>query len=254
MLHIKKEHIKSLPKYKKDLYWGPNNTLYKVFRIPSNSTRDEYYLYINKLKNISGLVLPLDLIKDGNIFGYQLSYIPNSNNINEIIQKKDNNLDIIKTIKSIFLALENIHKHFIIGDIKNSNILIKNNIAYFIDWDMGKKLDSEENLLVDYRMVFEKHLIMDNKIHDIIKAFICALSLYYEINLERYFANRDLTELLTVLQAIKTNHNFICFLEYLIYNIKKQNDQIDLKFSQIIDYVDLPTKLEKERLVRILRH
>lgn len=72
MLEIKKEEIESLPQFKSSIYWGPDDTLYKVIRSNYRENRDDYYLYVNNLPTIEGLVLPIDLIKDDKIYGYQL--------------------------------------------------------------------------------------------------------------------------------------------------------------------------------------
>ena len=59
MLNLKKEEIESLPQFKRGLYWGPSNTLYKIIRTNEKDNRDDFYLYVNSLKNIKGAISTL---------------------------------------------------------------------------------------------------------------------------------------------------------------------------------------------------
>lgn len=254
MLSLKKEEVESLPQFKSNLYWGPDDTLYKVIRLNDRENRDDYYLYVNSLKNIPGLVLPIDLIKDDHIYGYQLPYIADSHNIDELIAQDTSNLDIIQIITSIFEALNSINKHLVLGDVRNTNILIRNNEAFFIDWDFGKKVNSQKTLLVCYCIVINKHIIPDSKLSDMLKALLSALSIYYGIDMEKQFSNKDPIELLNILEYIKANPNLIDYVKYLIEKAKNQDNKIDLQFSEVAKHIEPPSKQEKERLVRALPH
>lgn len=254
MLSLKKEEVESLPQFKSNLYWGPDDTLYKVIRLNDRENRDDYYLYVNSLKNIPGLVLPIDLIKDDHIYGYQLPYIPDSKNIDELLQEEKRQLDIIAIMKSIFESLKVINEHLILGDDRNTNILIRNNEAFFIDWDFGKKVNSQKKLLVCYCIVINKHIIPDSKLSDIFKALLSALSIYYGIDIEDIFSNKDLIKLFEVLKYINANPTLLYYIEYLIEKAKCQDDNLDLQFSDIAEYITPPSSKEKERLVRALPH
>lgn len=254
MLEIKKEEIESLPQFKPSIYWGPGNTLYKVIRSNYHENRDDYYLYVSNLEDIEGLVLPIDLIKEDKIYGYQLPYIEGSKNIDEFVKNPTKDADIMAIIKSIFKALENINVHLVLGDVRNTNILVKGNEATFIDWDYGKKKHSKETLLVCYCLAINKRIIPDSKLSDIFKTLLSALSIYYGIDMEKYFANKDLTDLLEILKSINANPNLIYYFEYLIEKFMEQSDEIDLNFSEVADYIESPSSKEKERLVRILPH
>lgn len=254
MLEIKKQEIEILPQFKPSLYWGPNDTLYKIMRTNSKENRDDYYLYVSSLTDVEGLVLPIDLIKEDNIYGYQLPYIAKSQNIDEFIKHPPKNVDRMAIIKSIFKALESINTHLVLGDIRNTNILIKGNDALFIDWDFGKRESSKEILLVCYCLAINKKLLPDSKLGDIFKSLLSALCIYYGIDLERYFANKDLIDLLKILKKIKANPNLIYYFEYLIEKFMEKSDTIDLSFTEIVDYIDPPSTKEKEKLVRILPH
>ena len=163
-------------------------------------------------------------------------------------------MDIIATIKSMFEAIESIIQYLILCDVRGSNILIKDDKAYFIDWDSGKKLSSSELLPICYCVAVNKRIIPDSQICDILKTLLSALSIYYGIDMEEYFANKDLTILLEILKSIKANPNLIYFLDYILEKAKADDTTVDLKFSEIIDFVDLPSPKEKERLVRKLPH
>ena len=254
MLNLKKEEVESLPQFKRGLYWGPDDTLYKVIRISDRENRDDYYLYVNSLKNVSGLVLPMDLIKDEHIYGYQLPYIPDSKNVDELLQEENNQLDVIAIMKSIFESLRGINEHLILGDVRNTNILIRNNEAFFIDWDFNKKINSKKTLLVCYCIDINKHIIPDSKLSDILKALLSALSIYYNIDIEDFFSNKDLIELFEILKNIKANPALLYYIEYLIEKAKCQDDNLDLQFSDIAEYITPPSSKEKERLVRALPH
>ena len=254
MLNLKKEEIESLPQFKRGLYWGPNNTLYKIIRTNEKDNRDDFYLYVNSLKNIKGLVLPIDLIKDEHIYGYQLPYIPDSKNIDELLKRKSSQLYTIAIMKSIFEAIREINNHLVLGDVRNTNILIHNNTALFIDWDFGKKTTSKKNLLVCYCIAINKHIVPDSKLSDILKVLLSALSIYYNIDMEKYFSNKDLLDLFKILKYIKANPALLYYIEYLIEKAKCQDDKLDLQFSDIADYIEPPSSKEIKRLARALPH
>lgn len=254
MLNLKKEEVESLPQFKRGLYWGPDDTLYKVIRINDKENRDDFYLYVSNLKDVPGLVLPIDLIKDEHIYGYQIPYIPDSKNVDELIQEENPQLDIIAIMKSIFASLKGINEHLVLGDVRNTNILIQNNEALFIDWDFGKKVNSKECLFVCYCIIVNKHIVPDSKLSDILKALLSALSIYYGIDMEEFFSNKDLVELFDILKTIKANPALLYYIEYLIEKAKCQDDNLDLQFSDVADYIDRPSSKEKERLVRVLPH
>ena len=140
------------------------------------------------------------------------------------------------------------------GDVRNTNILIKGNDATFIDWDYGKKKHSKETLLVCYCLAINKRIIPDSKLSDIFKTLLSALSIYYGVDMEEYFANKDLSNLLQLLYNINANPNLIYYLEYLIEKFMEHSEDIDLNFSNVVDYIEPPSSKEKERLVRILPH
>ena len=72
--------------------------------------------------------------------------------------------------------------------------------------------------------------------------------------MEEYFANKDLSNLLQLLYNINANPNLIYYLEYLIEKFMEHSEDIDLNFSNVVDYIEPPSSKEKERLVRILPH
>lgn len=255
MLQIKKNKVEALPKFKRGIYWAPDNTLYKIIKAYDAKPRDNFYIYVNGLRNINGLLLPIDLLKDDSIYGYQLPFIHDSKNIDEIVNRNDNiELDVIEIMKSIFAALQEINKHLVLGDVRNTNILIKDNHALFIDWENGKRLNSSKSLLVCYCIVVNKHIVPDSKIGDTLKALLSALSIYYDMDMEGFFANRDLNELLEILQYIKTNPTLLYYVEYLIDKAKCQDDTIDLQFSDLVSYIMPPSTKEKGRLTQALKH
>ena len=254
MLEIKETIVKSQPMFKKDLYWQDESTLNKIFRHPDKFDRTDFYLYISSLKNIPGLILPTHLLKDKDIYGYQLPFIPDAKNIDELLISDLKNNDVLQIIKSMFQAIEEIHQYFIFGDVKNSNILIKDDNAYFIDWDFGKRLDSTEDIFVYYYLFLNKYIIPHTKLEDNIKVFISALSLYYGQNLEKCLANNNILVLLEILNYIKASPYLIYYLEHLIDLVKNQEQDTQFKFSELINYLDLPSSKEKERLVRIMPH
>ena len=254
MLEIKETIVKSQPMFKKDLYWQDESTLNKIFRHPDKLDRTDFYLYISSLKNIPGLILPTHLLKDKDIYGYQLPFIPDAKNIDELLISDLKNNDVLQIIKSMFQAIEEIHQYFIFGDVKNSNILIKDDNAYFIDWDFGKRLDSTEDIFVYYYLFLNKYIIPHTKLEDNIKVFISALSLYYGQNLEKCLANNNILVLLEILNYIKANPYLIYYLEHLIDLVKNKEQDTKFKFSELIAYLDLPSSKEKERLVRIMPH
>lgn len=252
MLSIKKEEVEALPKFKSNIYWGPDDTLYKVIR--NNEANDEFYHYVYNLPPILGLVQPLELLKEQKIYGYQLPFIKDSKNIDELIASNKSDFDTIAIMKSIFESLKNINKYLVLGDIRNTNILIKDNQALFIDWDFGKKVNSKKTLLVCYCIVINHHILPDSKFSDTLKALLSSLSIYYNHDFEVSFANKDLLDLLEILTNINANPNLLYYIDYLFDKVKSNDHHLDLCFTDVAPFITPPSTKEKEKLVRILSH
>lgn len=239
--------------YSSGLKIADEDTLFKTFRSKMFDWQIEYAKYLNSLDPIEGLLLPIDLIMDEEIYGYAMPYIKNAQNIEDYLCAPRVDVDIMTVIKNMHRILRKIHEYIIIGDIRNTNILITNDSScVFIDIEDGKRKDCDRNLITYYNIFVNKQFVPHNKLIDLLKTFISALSLYYDISLEKYFRKRDLKELLEILQEIKASTNLIYYLEGLINCVMENKDNCDIPFEEIIEFIDLPTEKEKEALRRVL--
>lgn len=239
--------------YSSNLKFADENTLYKAFRQSMFDWQIDFVKYLNEMPPIEGLLLPIDLIIDEEIYGYAMPYIKNAQNIEDYLCSPKIDVDIIQTIKNMYRILRKIHEYIIIGDIRNTNILITSESScVFIDVEDGKKVDSNKNLITYYNIFVNKQFISNNKLNDLLKTFMSALSLYYDISLEKYFRKRDICELLEILKVIKASSNLTYYLECLINNAMNKKDDCDIPFEEIIEFIDMPTESEKEKLRRTL--
>lgn len=257
MIYLPKDEFYKLDNfesiYSSGLKIADEDTLFKAFRSKMFDWQIEYAKYLNSLDPIEGLLLPIDLIMDEEIYGYVMPYIKNAQNIEDYLCAPRVDVDIMKVIKNMHRILRKIHEYIIIGDIRNTNILITNDSScVFIDIEDGKRKDCDKTLITYYNIFVNKKFVPHNKLIDLLKTFISALSLYYDTSLEKYFRKRDLKELLEILQEIKASTNLIYYLEGLINCAMENKDDCDIPFEEIIEFIDLPTEKEKETLRRTL--
>lgn len=256
MIELSISELKQLPKFKDNIYWSPNGTLYKYSRETKYPlfNREDFFYYVKSLPNINGLLQPQDLLVDEKVYGYEMLPI-NGLSIEELILKKlinDNKYDIKELMKKLISTLKVINKYFIFSDVRNSNILISESDVTFIDWDIGKKLTDSFMIPPFYIITDRNKIVCESKLTDMIKGFICALSLYYGKSFENLIASKELVDVKMILKEVKANPYIIYYVDYLIEKIKNKDESIELYFDDIIDSIDLPSKKEKERLEKVL--
>ena len=249
MIKIARKEVENYEEYDHNLFWGPQRTLYKICDFSCYDdmpSRIAFLKYISSLENIPGLVLPINLLKDSKIFGYEMPYIDGSLNIDELLYYGFKNIDVKKIIASIFANLSEIHKYFIFNDVRNANILIKGDNAVFIDWDLGIELDSLEKPPTCY--YFYEYFTSPQKIDDLAKAFISALCLFYHADFEHIIANYGPYDFKQLLISAKINEEIIhCFSE-IILAYKQKRSTIDFDFSGLFESINLPSKREIKRI------
>ncbi len=254
MKEIDRRIIETFPKFSKDIYWSQVRTLYKICRFDSSAiNRINFLKYIYGLENIPGLNLPLSLLYDDEIYGYEMAYINGSCNIDEFISATNKDTaDIRKIISSIFEALKEIHKYFIFIDVRNSNILVKDNSAIFIDWDFGIIKGTEDYARSYYRVLTRKYI--GTVLEDLVKAFISALSLLYHCDIELFMTTHNLLDLQSLLESIDADNEIIhcvkLFTGLYVYDERVK----DFDFTNMFLNVNLPTKKEKELIRERIRH
>ena len=117
MIYISKEEVKKLSIFQKNIYFDSYNELYKIlpkYYKVSPKRIEEFLTYINGIPTIEGLLQPIDLIQDEfGIYGYKMNRLINANNIDTLLNKSSNDLDIISLINEMFNTLEDIHKYFL---------------------------------------------------------------------------------------------------------------------------------------------
>lgn len=253
MIEIDRRIVESYPKFSKDIYWSMDRTLYKICRFDSSAiNRINFLKYIYGLDNVPGLNLPLSLLYDDEIYGYEMAYINGSCNIDEYISVSNKDKDVRKIISSIFEALKEIHKYFIFIDVRNSNILVKDNSAIFIDWDFGIIKGTEDYARFYYGVLTRKYI--GTVLEDLAKAFISALSLLYHCDIEFFMTTHNLLDLQSLLESINADKEIIhcvkLFTGLYVYDERVK----DFDFTNMFLNVNLPTKKEKELIRERIRH
>ena len=253
MKEIDRRIIETFPKFSKDIYWSMDRTLYKICKFDlSTLNRINFLKYVYGLDNVPGLNLPLSLLYDDEIYGYEMAYINGSCNIDEYISVSNKDKDVRKIISSIFEALKEIHKYFIFIDVRNSNILVKDNSAIFIDFDFGIIQGKEDYARFYYGVLTRKYI--GTVLEDLAKAFISALSLLYHCDIELFMTTHNLLDLQSLLESINADKEIIhcvkLFTGLYVYDERVK----DFDFTNMFLNVNLPTKKEKELIRERIRH
>ena len=244
MKEIKKSELLSYPEFSESIYWSQENTLYKLCKLlPIERERIEFLKFIYKL-DIPGLIKPLDLLSDGKIYGYEMPYVDGTT-VDKVLVDSTTDIDVLQIIKEMFNILSKIHEHFIYGDIRCSNIILSNNMPIFIDWDSGKPLNSNY-WVVSYYNLFIKRRYGANKLEDIAKLYICALSLLYQIDIELFVMRYGPYALRDFLTESNVNSEIINALNILIKAYEERNDSINYNFNGMFSNVSVPSNKEKE--------
>lgn len=244
MKEIKKGELLGYPEFSESIYWSQENTLYKLCKLlPVERERIEFLKFIYKL-DIPGLIKPLDLLCDGKIYGYEMPYVDGTT-IDKVLVDPTSDINVIQIIKEMFNILGKIHEHFIYGDIRCSNIMISNNLPLFIDWDSGKPLNSNY-WVVSYYNLFIKRQYEANKLEDIAKLYICALSLFYQADLELFVIRYGPYALREFLIESNSSIEIINALNILIKAYEGKNNSTNYNFNGMFSNINLPSSKEKE--------
>lgn len=244
MKEIKKGELLSYPEFSESIYWSQENTLYKLCKLlPFERERIEFLKFIYKL-DIPGLIKPLDLLCDGKIYGYEMPYVDGTT-VDKVLVDPTTDINVIQIIKEMFNILGKIHEHFIYGDIRCSNIMISNNLPLFIDWDSGKPLNSNY-WVVSYYNLFIKRQYGANKLEDIAKLYICALSLLYQIDIELFVMRYGPYALRDFLTEFNVNSEIVNALNILIKVYEEKKDSTNYDFIEMFSNVSVPSNKEKE--------
>ena len=244
MKEIKKSELLSYPEFSESIYWSQKNTLYKICKLlPIEHERIEFLKFIYKL-NIPGLIKPLDLLSNEKIYGYEMPYVDGTT-VDKVLVDSTSDINVIQIIKEMFNILGKIHEHFIYGDIRCSNIMISNNLPLFIDWDSGKPLNSNY-WVVSYYNLFIKRRYGANKLEDIAKLYICALSLLYQIDIELFVMRYGPYALRVFLTESNVNSEIINALNILIRVYEEEKDSTNYDFIEMFSNVSVPSNKEKE--------
>ena len=244
MKEIKKSELLGYPEFSESIYWSQENTLYKLCKLlPVERERIEFLKFVCQL-NIKGLIKPLNLLSDGKIYGYEMPYVDGTT-IDKVLVDSISDINVIQIIKEMFNILGKIHEHFIYGDIRCSNIMISNNLPLFIDWDSGKPLNSNY-WVVSYYNLFIKRRYGANKLEDIAKLYICALSLLYQIDIELFVMRYGPYALRVFLTDANVNSEIINALNILIKVYEVGKDSTNYDFIEMFSNVNIPSNKEKE--------
>ncbi len=223
MIELKIEEFESLPRFQnKEDIRRKYDTLYK--RLDTDKGANiEFIKFLRGLPKIPGVVLPKRLIvspgykqRGEEPYGHTMNLVHGKNLDKFLHANVKNSIDTVKAIYDLFAILENIHEHFIFGDVRNSNIIMSSSGPVFVDAENGKKLGSDADVLSYYEIEVDDEFLEPTFISDNIKALLCALSIYYGFDFERMYLNQDIVYLLELLINIKAPNRFISYLDYLL--------------------------------------
>ena len=247
MIEIDREIIKTYPRFSLGIYKGENNDLYKICTLfPDEDQRRNFWKFMNGFKSFPGVLLPIDLLCDQEIYGYKMPFISNAQDISLLVSRNEQEKDVRKIILEIFAILKEIHKYFIFNDIRNSNILIKDDNAIFIDWDLGIIKDTNTKACCYYYTYNISYI--GTIFEDIVKAFISALSLFYYCDLEIFMKKHSIFDLRELLLNAKADREIIHTIDIIIDIYFKKRKMEELDVVGLFETIDLPSKREKNRV------
>lgn len=247
--YLTQDDFEQLPKFKgKELIRVKNHNLYKRIAI----SKLVFVEYLATLAHRKGLVLPEAMFGDTRFFnGYVMKSINGSMNVDEYIANPNRpSIDPAAIFKKILTLVEVANRSFVIGDVRNSNILITPNQPYLIDFENGRKLyDYAAPISAFYHIKCDGELILESALTDRIKALISALSMYYNLDLEMHYSDKDIVKLIEDLESVKAPKSILDYLNYLI------NQAINEKFEEVKPFNNFIKNLEplsKEDRTRLL--
>lgn len=247
MIEIDREIIKKYPKFSPGIYEGEDNDLYKICSLfPDEDQRRNFWKFMNSFKSFPGVLLPIDLLCDQEIYGYKMPFISDAQDISLLVSRDEQDKDVRKIILDIFAILKEIHKYFIFNDIRTSNILIKDDSAIFIDWDLGIIKDTNTKACCYYYTYNISYI--GTIFEDIVKAFISALSLFYHYDLEIFMKKHSIFDLRELLLNAKADREIIHTIDIIIDIYFKKRKMEELDVVGLFETIDLPSKREKNRV------
>lgn len=174
-------------------FYKYRQSLYKVFKHYVPESLENQILYNHSIQSHldKHLILPTKILTDerSELIGYKMRFVDGTNFESELIHSHLSFEDKILLINELFRLLKEIHQYLIVGDIRNSNLMVgKDGNAYMIDFDLAKKVDSPIAPVSRYHIYSDDEILNDQN-EDLIKLFISALSLLYEIDIEEHFIN-----------------------------------------------------------------
>lgn len=250
-MYIDKKDIFKMPRYT-DAIRRQGRILYKMCDT-IHFTSENFLKYLTQMPRIPNTILPKDIIRDETgIYGTITYRIYNSQNLEEFLDNPKFEIDLIDTIKKLTIALNALHEHIIVGDVRNANILLTKNNPYFIDFESSDFKKGSRFLAVYYSVRTENLIIPDNQLADSIKFFISLLCIYYNCDLEYLFKSSTLNDLLSLLINIDANKHLIFYLRTLIADANKNLDAASTNLLEIVNLLTPPSETEKNRLIRTL--
>ena len=226
--------------YNADFYkYG--NDFYKIYKIYIPEALEVQLMYNEQIegKVDKHIILPTELLYGKNqwLIGYKMNFVDGINLSQEIKQNNFNMEDKIFFINEMFNLLREVHNYLIVGDIRNSNIMIgKDQSAYLIDLDFAKKLDAIGTPLCRYHIYNAYEEPLNDKNEDIIKMYVSALSLLYNYNVEHSFSRFE------NIDALEMYVPYSGLLKDYYYHIR---DSINR--HQDIEYLNIPFDYDIEK-------
>ena len=181
--------------YNADFYkYGDD--LYKIYKIYIPEKLELQLMYNERIHEEvdSHIILPTELLYGENqwLIGYKMNFVDGIDLGKEIKQQNFSYEDKIFFINEMFNLLREAHNYLIVGDIRNSNIMVgKDNSPYLIDLDFAKRLDDIGTPFCRYHIYDSYEEPLNDKNEDIIKMYVSTLSLLYNYNVEHSFSRYE---------------------------------------------------------------
>ena len=223
-------------------FYKQGNNLFKVFKGYVDERLEDQIVYnqsINSKIN-KRIILPKKVLYNdkGWMIGYKMVYVAGRNLEDEIQNPYLSYEDKIILINEFFQLLKEIHNYLIVGDIRNTNLMIgSDGNAYMIDFDYAKKSDSSDLMFCRYNILY-RDCYMEDKNEDIIKLYISALSILYNLDIEQIFidlGNSNITELFSFIPLSGFLKDYCYYIVDCVNHNKKITNYMQLPFDSVIE-------------------
>jgi len=150
---------------------------YRIAEIDEMLRKSRTKAEVSLLKKASSIGVSVPSIKKVEKYSFEMDYIKGAVLRDYLENVKEGELKRIFSI--VGKQINILHAHNIIhGDLTTSNMIVKDNLVYFIDFSLGEVSDKIEDKAVDLHLIKQALIAKHNKIWE--KAFNIILKEYHD--------------------------------------------------------------------------